>query len=113
MTFEQFTKRFNEMFPDRSLWDETKELGFDQIQCIDGRSEDEIIEKMTFCFVMSICQKFRECGAEIVDDLTDALMVTREQILNGPVNKSYAISTSPDLFIKDQNAEPSEVAPEK
>lgn len=99
MTFEQFTKRFNEMFPDRRLWDETKELGLDRIQAIDGDSKGEIYEKLAFSVTMSICTQLIDFGEEITDDLTDALMDIKEQVNSKPMRESFTIQVNRKLFV--------------
>lgn len=99
VTFEQFTKRFNEMFPDRRLWDETKELGLDRIQAIDGDSKAEIYEKLAFSVTMSICTQLIEVGEEITDDLTDALMDIKEQVNSKPMRESFTIQVNRKLFV--------------
>lgn len=99
MTFEQLTRRFNEMFPDRRLWEETKELGMDRIQAIDGDSNAEIYEKLTFSVTMSICTQLIDVGEEITDDLTDALMNIKEQVSSKPMRDSFEIKVNRKLFV--------------
>lgn len=106
MNFDQLTKRYEKMFPDHSLAEDTRSLWFDTVHAIDGEDADEIFEKFTFAFVISVCQQVKEDGDELVDDLTDALLDVRRQIVEiadeMQEKRQHSFTVKLNLFVKEK-----------